>query len=342
LLILLYYSSGTSIETFCRPDFLVWIRHLLVFWGEESASSGAKEDLESKFQQIDPVYFDEVAFMVCYANNGCKIRFYAVEGGSKQPDPFVPLTEQLDITNIVNRFLILRTTINIARLLVTIKDTLPAMTVAYPLAKRFKSGTSVITFGFASVEKKIPVAHLPLGGSNLQARINFLSQMYSHAAGHRGLARVMAGPKLTSGTHYKVIFKTKGLPSIKPRNEDDVRAMTKDVVSALSWLHDGGYLHCDVRLANIVYDPSTKNWTLIDFEHGQSVTSNNVGSPLKDWDHGTCHDGVYTTASEMYQLGGMLSVLTFSQLGRDFVARLRRKEMTAKESLEHEWIRDLA
>jgi serine/threonine protein kinase len=120
--------------------------------------------------------------------------------------------------------------------------------------------------------------------------------------------------------------------------------MTKDIVSGLARLHLGGYLHCDIRLANIVYDPTTKHWTLIDFEHGgfEGATSNTLSSPLKDWDDGTCHDGVYTTASDMYQLGRLLSLLTFSELGRDFVAKLRSKEMTAGESLEHEWIRDLA
>jgi hypothetical protein len=59
-----------------------------------------------------------------------------------------------------------------------------------------------------------------------------------------------------------------------------------------------------LAVAGLVTGPSTKQWTLIDFEHGRSVTSNDVSSPLKDWDHGTCHDGVYTTAPEMYQLGG--------------------------------------
>jgi hypothetical protein len=279
--------------------------------------------------------------MLCFGANGSKIRFYVVGDGSKQANPLIPLTGDLDITKMVDRFLILRTTINIARLLVTIKDNVPS--VAYPLAKKLRSGTAMITFGPEGVEKRIPIAHLPLGGSNPQSRIDYLNQMYSHAAGHRGLAHVMDGPKLSSNrTHYKVTLRTKGLPSIKPTNEDDVRAMTKDVVSGLTWLHDGGYLHCDVRLTNIVYDPKTKEWTLIDFEHGGSIASNDFSGPLKDWDDGTCSNGVHTTASDMYQLGRLLSVLTFSELGKDFVARLRRKEMTAKESLEHKWIRDLA
>jgi hypothetical protein len=33
------------------------------------------------------------------AVNGCNMRFSAVEGGSKRTDPFIPLTEELDITD---------------------------------------------------------------------------------------------------------------------------------------------------------------------------------------------------------------------------------------------------
>ena len=69
------------------------------------------------------------------AVNGCKMRFSAIEGGLKQP--FTPLTEELDITQSVDRFEVLQTTIDLARVLLTIKDNLP--TVACPLAEKLES-----------------------------------------------------------------------------------------------------------------------------------------------------------------------------------------------------------
>ena len=89
-----YWARGTT----SRPDFLLWLNGLLIFWGEETASSGAKEDLEAKFQMIDPLVFRTVNFMICYAANGPKIRFYAIDGSSKQPTPLVPLTHEINIT----------------------------------------------------------------------------------------------------------------------------------------------------------------------------------------------------------------------------------------------------
>src|SRR4051812_14166267 len=82
--------SGTSTNSSCCPDFLLWLGDLLVFWGEEKAVSGAKADLEKKANKIDPTFFGEIQFMICYAANGHRIRFYAYDGspeGLKRPDP---------------------------------------------------------------------------------------------------------------------------------------------------------------------------------------------------------------------------------------------------------------
>ena len=108
-----------------------------MFGGKETAKWGAKEDLQSKFQHIDPVLLGDLTFMICYAVNGCKMRLSAIEGGLKQPDPFIPLTKALDITQLVDRFEVLQTTIDLARVLLTIKDNLP--TVACPLAEKLES-----------------------------------------------------------------------------------------------------------------------------------------------------------------------------------------------------------
>jgi hypothetical protein len=90
-------------------------------WGEEKAVSGAKEDLMKKYdEEIDPFVLGKIQSMFCYAANGSKIRFYAIEGYAKRPDPFVPLTEELNLTSFIDRFEVLRTVISIARVIVTV------------------------------------------------------------------------------------------------------------------------------------------------------------------------------------------------------------------------------
>jgi hypothetical protein len=64
---------------------------------------------------------------------------------------------------------------------------------------------------------------------------------------------------------------------------------------------------------------------------------------LKEWDEETLDGGAYTRTSEMRQMRKMLEGdcghITLSDQGKDFVARLGG--MTAKESLDHEWIHSI-
>ena len=143
-------------------------------------------------------------------------------------------------------------------------------------------------------------------------------------------------------------LRTKGYAN-RPWEEDRLRAVTKDLVLGIAWLNNGGYLHRDIRSPNIIYDPALQQYVLIDFEHGgateqgQDAVDDHVW--LNRWDDGTLDDGVYTACSQMYQLskllrnefGGMIR----SSQGQDFVMRLKTQRMTAQESLEHGWIRDV-
>ena len=279
--------------------------------------------------------------MICYAANGSKIQFYAIDGATR-PDPFVPLTEELNIGNFLDRVEILQTVINIARIIVTIRDSFPV--TGYPAGKRKQIGNSEITFNFDDVEKQFLLIHLPYGHTNPRGRVGFLKGMYEHAKHRRGLVEVKDGPGLNN-TYYKVTLKTRGLGT-HPRTGDELRRMTKDLVSGLAWLHSGDYLHRDIRLPNILYDPATSQYFFIDFEHGGRESQEIIdrGAWLKEWDEGTFVGGRYTKMSEMYQLGRLLKNEFGGILlehGNDFVAKLEAKEMTADEALQHQWIHDV-
>ncbi|TDL19523.1 hypothetical protein BD410DRAFT_438004 [Rickenella mellea] len=141
---------------------------------------------------INPVVSGDVNFMICYTVNGRRIRFYATDSSQrKSPTPFLPLTDELDITSFLRRFKVLQTVINIARIMVTIKDDLPAVT--YPLGKRMKSGHSEITCNFDGVMKKLLVAHLPYCDPDVEFRVKFLCDMYKHA-------KVIAAPFRSEAT----------------------------------------------------------------------------------------------------------------------------------------------
>jgi serine/threonine protein kinase len=234
---------------------------------------------------------------------------------------------------------ILLMTINISRVLVTMKDEFP--TVAYPLAKKMKLGHSEIAFNSDHVEKRVASSHLPYSQTDFHGRLNFLRGMYEHAKDHRGLVKAKDGSRLSeNGRQYVVTLETRGI-TFRPRTEDELRRMTRDLVSGLACLHSGDYLHRDIRSPNVLYNPATGEYFLIDFEHGaregQEIVDDD-GSWLKEWDEGTLDHGRYTKMSDLYQLekllrkefGGMI----LSQDGNGFLTILKAK-MTAQELPEH-------
>jgi serine/threonine protein kinase len=237
--------------------------------------------------------------------------------------------------------------INIARILITILPLLPVN--PYPIGKTLHHGRTEITYGFGDVAKKLPFSCLPYITAFPDNRVNFLAKMYEHAQGHRGLVCIKHAPTHTR-THYKVILKTMGLHS-PPMDEDNLRSMTKDLVFGLAWLHSAHYLHHDLRISNILYEPAARQYFLIDFERGVQGLEESVereieihgdGEPLEGWDERTLDAGLYTQLSEMYQLGKLLSShfdhLILSDQAQDFVKKLKGKEMGAREALDHEWI----
>lgn len=323
---------------------------MLVFWGEEKALSGAKQDLINKFQAIDPFTFGDLKFMICYTVNGSKLRFYVIDPTLKQPERFMPLTSSLDIATTIGRFGALRATFNLARVLMTIKDAIP--TIPYPLGKAITTGSTKITYLANHVVKRLPASDLPYGeGDELDDRVSFLVDMYSYARDHRGLVRVKVLPTLIR-KYYQVILETKGLQR-RPQDEKELKVMVKDLVSGIAWLNQGGFLHRDIRMPNIVYDPVVRQYVLIDFEHGYSMPEQgpkikrqrseaNV-TLLKEWDTETLVDGKYTKVSEMYQLGKLLRqefLALFSPDGMVFLDLLASKQMTAETALMHGWLCD--
>ncbi|GBC53847.2 hypothetical protein RIR_jg19527.t1 [Rhizophagus irregularis DAOM 181602=DAOM 197198] len=107
-------DSETTMIGSKQPDFLCWIKKLLLFKGEEKASSSefntAVEELKEKFNVLDPICFTK-----------------------KKPSILSPLTSELNASNLVDRITILCTVVNIARIILIISDNIPNTLI--PLGK---------------------------------------------------------------------------------------------------------------------------------------------------------------------------------------------------------------
>ncbi|GBC14870.2 hypothetical protein RIR_jg40201.t1 [Rhizophagus irregularis DAOM 181602=DAOM 197198] len=255
---------------------------------------------------------------------GSNVQFYAIDGSKetvKNPNQLMPLTGVLNSINLVDRITILRTTVNIARIMLTISDNITDMII--PLGKKQKLGHSYITFFANSVVKLVPEVDLPYT-QHLQSRIK-------------------EDPLFIQDQRmYKVKMTTQGIPC-KLNNENDVREMTKCVLTGLARLHAGRYVHRDIRIPNIVFVPEHHDnfrYVLIDFEHG-GMNKQKPGENLNGWDANTLtKSGHYVYLSEMYQLGKMLEKYNdlMTAGGKDFVNQLKSKNLTAEEALKHTWI----
>jgi len=75
-----------------------------------------------------------------------------------------------------------------------------------------------------------------------------------------------------------------------PKNESDLKAMSKSVITRLARLHQGGFVHHDIQMPNILYAPNSDEnfkYILINFKHGGYVGEYMSGKLLRGWDDGT-------------------------------------------------------
>ncbi|CAB4374878.1 unnamed protein product [Rhizophagus irregularis] len=337
-------DQGTTTVGNKRPDFLCWTNDVLLFKGEEKADakdfSIAERELEDKFNKFDPLNFGNIQFMLCYAVAGPNLRFYAIDG-SPNASPLnrlVPLSNRLDIKNSRDRVSILCIVINIARIIRTVSGRIPRPIV--PIGKRMKLEKSTITFFDDSVEKMVSLNNLP--HANDQNRVAFLLAMYNCAKGHPGLIQIKegGGPKIRNRGTYRVVFETQGR-NIQLNNENEVREMALSVLTGLAWLHENGYVHCDIRVSNIVFVPGVEDYkyVLIDFEHS-NTSGFSPSELLKDWDSRTLNKkNKYTTQSDLYQFGKMIRNLNIvnSRDGNEFLNDLSNKRISSNDLLNHRW-----
>jgi len=336
--------SESSTYAAKRPDFLCLLKDVLLFRGEEKSDldefDSAVEDLERKFKMIDPLSFGSIKYCICYAAAASIIRFYVLDGssdGASLPSRLIPLTNKLDFTATRDRIIVIHTIINIIRIFVTIKDALPESPI--PVGKRLKTNSSEIIFFDDFVMKKIPKDNLPYS-EIMDDRIGFLCKMYMHAKGSIGLVQIKNIPKLKR-RNYEVSLETRGYRHL-PKDENELKTMTWCILMGLKRLHEGGYVHHDIRIPNIIYVPNNdcSPFVLIDFEDGD-YSGKSVEKDLKDWDEGTLeNDRVYTEQSDLYQFGKLLEKFDdlLSNEGKDFVTLLKGKQMMAENALRHPWI----
>ncbi|CAG8606395.1 7837_t:CDS:2, partial [Paraglomus brasilianum] len=234
----------TTTKAKLRPDFLCWVGDVVLLKGEEksleSEFNNACEELCVRMSTLDPIYFGDMSYILCYSAGGKWIQFFALD----KLKMLYPLTAKFDRTNVCDKISVINTIINIMRLIVTVKNILPKDIL--PLGRIFCKGCTSITFLESSVKNSIREFknHYPF------ANMETLRNMYQVAIGKQGLVQALDQPKLKRDGSYEVMLATRGFYII-PKTEQELQHAIRDILYGLHALHKqpGGYV-------------------LIDFEHG--------------------------------------------------------------------------
>ncbi|KAG9298181.1 hypothetical protein G9A89_005449, partial [Geosiphon pyriformis] len=300
-------------------DLLGYFKNVVVIKNEEKAArinlEPAKEELISKFSKLNPLYFGNIQFLICFAVANNIMCFYAIDSSSKM---LVPLSTDFYLYDLKAQYTSVKICINIVHILKTMitKNAFSAKVI--PLSKSLDFGHSTITFFEDHVEKVVLESEL-YGLEKDCKRVDTLKDMYELAKGsdRKGPGR------------YTVKLKTCGLERL-PENEEKTQVMMCSLLTGLKTLHEKDFVHHNIHSSNIIYDSNNSQdyeYVLVDFEHGGKINEK-FDSLLTDWDDGTCDENnTYTTLSDMYQLGKLLEWLNMvsSDDGKDFISKKKKR-----------------
>lgn len=305
-------ATGATIKNL-RPDVLLWLPSgVLAFKGEDKASeadfNSARNELLSKLNCFTDAFFGKVPYQICYAAGGSFLEFVAIDRNAPGGRPTVKsLAPQLNLDTIKGRSLCVRYAVNITRVLASLQTKYPDGSVAR-LGETVETDNSVVTILGDSVIKKTKVF----------TDADTLTQLYTQLRRSQvnGLCSPLAELKISRSVLTARIGPV-GFCGKLPTSTIETKAAGRRLLGALQWLHMHGWVHRDVRAANVMF--ADGNWYLMDLEW-----ANIVDSPIGEYDPnpdqippevGLVEDGTWTTACDMWQFGKVL--LLWNHLDED-------------------------
>ena len=122
-----------------------------------------------------------------------------------------------------------------------------------------------------------------------------------------------------------------------PSCEAELKWALWGVLTVLKVLHSHGYVHRDIRWANVM--KSGDNWLLLDYEHSEK--SGKIPKiQLPDWPPEAYIS--YETSTDLYLVGLLISksgIANLSYSAHDLESKLKQRESrpSASEILQHEF-----
>ncbi|KAA6419341.1 MAG: hypothetical protein FRX49_10740 [Trebouxia sp. A1-2] len=217
-----------------RPDLCITTSRALLFKGEDKTAEAdlqkAIEQLGTKMSNWGANFHGKVEYLLCYACAGPILQFCVLPRGSKIPRM---LGSEMSMGTQAGRLRIIAVAIQVYQKRVEYSQ-------AWPKKRRL-----------------------------------FMTQVYTACKDSAYLIHAMASPKdspspETGVVYYAVDLKPLGVPLLskysdqRPKNQAELKSLTKCVLSGVQDLHNAGYGHTDIRWQNIIQCGSS--YRLIDLE----------------------------------------------------------------------------
>ncbi|PNW78119.1 hypothetical protein CHLRE_10g465000v5 [Chlamydomonas reinhardtii] len=348
-------ASEATIKSL-RPGFMCWVNGALVLKGEEKAHSrqleAAIKELTTKMSTAwaaGLVPDKRPPCMLAFAAAGTLLQFFCIQPPESDGDRVqaTPISAVLDLTTALGRLRALTASCNIWRLLAGYASQAPTVPLESGHIMRSPDGlrTCCLLQGFF----RKSIANFATEQAPF-ASFELLQDVYSQMSKpehRRHIIQVYdieghAGPQLLNDV-YTVHVAPVGVPCQgAPADLRTLARAVSGVLRGLAALHSEGFVHRDVRWANVIFLPAERRWLLIDLEHAGLHDCDCSGAPypLQHWSHRTLDaGGKYTFRSDLRMLAEqLLCWVELDEGGRDLRQQLLSGQLTAAAALEHEWL----
>ena len=268
---------ANSIETRVkntRPDFCFYLKNLLIFRGEEKKDGSPLplQELEDKMMNWNPATLGRLPFIFGYAATGSLIQLAVLY--PSYPNLVVrckPIGQKLQLTRTRECLLLVKYMVNLCSILQCLLKEIPENVPRLGVPVHRQSGEySEVVINVDHVHKKLKAGFDHIYKWNDPGG---LKELYELVSSNQIVNTVKLASFHPDSKHRSVeidgdIIHLRLAPlgyHEEPRDVLEVKAMLLDIVTALKSMHINGWVHRDLKMANIIRRIDGK-WMLIDLD----------------------------------------------------------------------------
>ena len=272
---------------------------------EEKASENdlgdAVNQLKDKFCRELPHYDPRLTWIFGIAIAGNDISFGKLHRHAKEYTEML----SLHLENTADKLLCVQAAINVARWCNWVKQS----QLVYPAYVRLwhasKRSRSFITFAPPDVKKVMMPNHW-----NADTYTFYSTIARPHATGRPGLIPYFECATKVERTNGCLHLTLQPFGVVRSPRPSELQAAVRCILTALSALHERGWIHCDLRWDNIVWC-GVDNWVIIDAEFARRIGAAMPSPALNGQDPRV---DVADAAADLYAVGKMLDVPTYREV----------------------------